>query len=189
LREDICHATLTKGDIQMTTRTTRGRVRAAAIALGGIAAIATTACAASTSATAATRQQPLAVTATAAGVPVVVDCAAHGQTRPGEYILACADGNASLAGLRWAAWGSSAAFADGTSSFNDCVPSCVAGHGHSFPVLVALWRPEPLPGHAGERYFTRLTIIYTGNRTYHAGGKLYHLPATTTDPLSPYGGA
>jgi hypothetical protein len=56
-------------------------------------------------------------------------------------------------------------------------------------VLVALWRPEPLPGHVGERYFTRLTIIYTGSRAYSAGGRLYQLPVTATDPLLAYGGA
>ena len=171
----------------MTTQTTR-RLRMAAIALSGVAPIAMTACAASTSATAA-GQQPMAVTAAAASNPVLVDCATHAQTRPGQYTLACADGNAYLGGLHWAAWGSSAAFAGGTSTFNDCVPSCVAGHGHSFPALVALWRPEPRPGHVGERYFTRLTVIYTGDRSYRAGGKLYHLPPTTTYPLSAYGGA
>ncbi|SRR5216683_4033259 len=172
----------------MTTQPTRGRIRAAAIALCGIAAIATAACAASAPDTAAARQQSMAVT-TAAGVPVVVDCAVHAQTRPGQYILACANGSAYLARLHWATWGSSAAFADGISTFNDCVPNCVAGHGHSFPVLVALWRAEPRPGHSGERYFTRLTIIYTGSHTYRAGGRLYHLPVTATDPLSAYGGA
>jgi hypothetical protein len=45
-------------------------------------------------------------------------------------------------------------------------------YGHRLPVLVALWRAEPLPGHAGQRYFTRLTIIYTGNRSYRAGGMI-----------------
>ena len=187
----------------MTTQPTRGRVRAAAIALCGIAVIATAACAAPAPATsvpaaaapvtlvpaaAAARQQPPAVS-TAGSVPVVVDCAVHAQTRPGQYILPCADGAAYLAGLNWVSWGSSAAFADGIGTFNDCVPACVGGHGHSFPVLVALWRPEPWPGHAGERYFTRLTIIYTGSRAYDAGGTLYHLPETATYPLSAYGGA
>ena len=37
--------------------------------------------------------------------------------------------------------------------------------------------------------FTRLTIIYTGSRTYHADGKLYQLPVTATDPLSADDGA
>ena len=65
----------------------------------------------------------------------------------------------------------------------------MAGHGHSFPVLVTLWRAEPRPGHPGQRYFTRLTLIYTGSRTYRADHILRHLPVTATDPLSAYGGA
>lgn len=173
----------------MTTQPTRGRIRAAALTLCGTAAIAIAACATAAPGTAAGQQKAAVTTVATASVPVLIDCAVHAQTRPGQYTLACANGGAYLAGLHWETWGSAAAFADGISTFNDCVPNCVAGHGHSFPVLVALWRTEPLPGHAGERYFTRLTIIYTGNRTYHAGGNLYHLPVTATDPLSPYGGA
>lgn len=172
----------------MTTQLTRGRARGAALALCGIAAIAVTACAAPAPDTAAAPRQVAAVTV-AAGVPVVVDCGGHAQTRPGGYVLPCVSGGVELTGLHWASWGSSAAFAGGIITINDCVPSCVGGHGHSFPVLVALWRAEPWPGHAGERYFTRMTIIYTGSTTYSAGGKLYHLSATDTDPLSPYGGA
>jgi len=164
----------------MSTQYSRGRARAA-LALCGIAAFAAAACAAPALNAAARSQQSAAVTSVpAAGLPVVVDCAMQAQTRPGQFVLACADGGASLSGLHWASWGSSAAFADGVSTFNDCVPTCVAGHGHSFPAL---------PGHAGQRYFTRMTIIYTGSRAYHAGGKLYHLPPTVTEPLSPAGGA
>jgi hypothetical protein len=178
----------------MTTQPIRGRTRAA-LALCGIAALAAAACAAPALNAAARSQQPATAATTtttavaAAGLPVVVDCSMHAQTRPGRFVLACADGGAYLAGLHWASWGSSAAFADGVSIFNDCVPTCAAGHGHSFPVLVALWGAEPRPGHTGERYFTRMTIIYTGSRAYHAGGKLYHLPPTVTEPLSPAGGA
>jgi hypothetical protein len=174
----------------MTTHPARSRVKTAALALCVVVAIATAACAASAPTAAAGPSRPATVTvATTASVPVVVNCAMKAQTRPRQYILACADGNAYLDGLNWAAWGSSAAFAGGVSTFNDCVPYCVSGHFHSFPALVALWRAEPRPGHAGERYFTRLTIIYTGNRTYSAGGKRYQLPATETYPLSAYGGA
>ena len=173
----------------MSTQYSRGRARAA-LALCGIAAFAAAACAApALNAAARSQRSATATTGPAAGVPVVVDCAMRAQTRPGQFVLACADGGASLSGLHWASWGSSAAFADGVSTFNDCVPTCVAGHGHSFPALVALWGAQPRPGHAGERYFTRMTIIYTGSRAYHAGGKLYHLPPTVTEPLSPAGGA
>jgi hypothetical protein len=64
----------------------------------------------------------------------------------------------------------------------------VGGHGHSFPVLVRLWRAEPLPGHPGKRYFTRLTMVDTGSRTYTVNGKVYTIPLTTTDDLSSSGG-
>jgi hypothetical protein len=172
----------------MSTAPIRGRARSAAVTLCGVAAIATAACAAPASATASAVRAPAAAGA-ATGVPVVVDCAAQPRTRPGQYTLACGDGNASLTGLHWDSWGATAAFAEGTSTFNDCAPSCVAGHGHSFPGLITLWRAEPLPGHHGQRYFTRLTLIYTGNRSYHADGKQYQLPQTVTYPLSQYGGA
>lgn len=169
----------------MRTQPARSRVKAAVLALCGIAAIATTVGLASTAgATAAQPQRP----GTASGVPVVVNCAMHAQTQPGQYILACADGNAYVAGLHWAAWGSSAAFATGSEAFNDCIPNCLAGHFLSFPVLVAAWRAEPWPGHAGVRYFTQMTLIYTGSLSYTVDGKVYHLPSTTTFPLSAYGG-
>jgi hypothetical protein len=113
----------------------------------------------------------------------------HPQVHPRQYILACGDANAYLTGLHWAAWGSASAFVAGVSTFNDCTPTCKAGHFLKFPMLAALWRAEPLPGHLGQRYFTRLTIIYTGNRAYRERGKLYHLRATVTYPLSAFGGA
>jgi hypothetical protein len=168
-------------------RLTRTRVKGAALALCGIAAIAA-AVAASVPAVAA-RQSPPAAGAAATGVPVVIDCAGQLQVRPGQYILACGDGGARLIGLRWAAWGSSSAFVAGIFDLNDCTPTCKTGHFLRFPMLAALWRAEALPGHAGQRYFTRLTVIYTGKRAYRARGALHHLPATATYPLSQSGGA
>jgi hypothetical protein len=175
----------------MTTQPTRSRVKSAALTLCGIAAVAAAVGTASVPAAAAGRPQPpLGTAAAAAHGTVVINCARHAQTRPGRYILTCADANSYLARLRWAAWRPSRAFGDGVSTFNDCVPDCAAGDFHSFRALVALWRaePRPGPGHAGERYFSRLTIIYTGRRGYRAGGKRYHLPLTVTEPLSPAGG-
>jgi hypothetical protein len=172
----------------MTSHPRRGIPRAAIAALCGLAAIAATACAAGSPAAAAGRTQQQAGLAPF-GLPVVISCARQAQTRPGRYTLACADGNAYLSGLHWAAWGGASAFATGTDSFNVCIPTCTAGHLHSFPVLAALWRAEPLPGHPGEHYFTRLTVIDTGSLAYRAGGTTHHLPATVTYPLAPAGGA
>ena len=172
----------------MTTRLARTRLKASALALCGIAAIGVAVSATSAPAVAAGRSQPAAVTASAS-VPVVVNCARHGQVRPRDYILPCADQDSVLTGLTWAAWGSSSAFAAaGINTFDDCIPSCAAGHYHSFAVLAALWRAEPWPGHPAYRYFTRLTLIYTGPRSYRAGGGLHLIPVTVTYPLSSTGG-
>ncbi len=162
------------------------RVKTAVAGLCGIVAIGVTVGLASTAGAAS--DQPH-LPSTTASAPVVVNCSMHGQTRPGTYILACGDGNAYVSKLRWASWGSSAAFATGSYVINTCTPSCAAGHYVSFPVLAALWRTEPWPGHAGQRYFSRLTIILTGSNAYKAGGKTYHVPATQTFPLSALGGA
>ena len=181
----------------MTTHFTRSRVKAAAMTLCGVAAIATAVCAcaaavpaaAAPSAAAGQSDSATVTVATTTSGSVVVNCAMKAQTRPGQFILACADGGAYLQGLSWAAWGSSSAFGSGTYVLNDCVPYCADGHFHSFPVLVALWGAEPRPSHAGQMYFTHLTIIFTGSHSYRADGKLYQLPATGSYPLSASGGA
>jgi hypothetical protein len=168
----------------MTPSPARSLRKAAALVLCGIAAIATAACGAAASAASLGEQG--AVTTTA--VPVVVSCGMKTQVRPGSYTLACADGNVYVKALNWTAWGSSSALASGTYAFNDCTPNCLSGHGHLLPALVVLWGVQALPGHAGVRYFTEMTVIFTGNRSYTAGGKVYKEPQTTTVPLSQYGG-
>jgi len=176
--------------MSMSTMHGRSLVRTAILAT--CAAAVTAAAAGTALASAATSRAPRSHTTAAvaaSGLPVVINCVMHPQTRPASYVLACADGNSYVAKMSWASWESSAAFGSGTDTFNDCVPSCVAGHFHSFPALVALWRVEALPGHPGDRYFTRLTIIYTGSRSYMAGGHEHELPQTVTYPLSAGGGA
>jgi len=164
----------------LTTGSTLGK--AAALALGGIAVIATAACGAAASAATQGPQQSVAP-------PVVVNCAMKTQVRPGTITLACADGNVYLSGLNWSAWGSSSALASGHYAFNDCTPNCLSGHGHALPGLVVLWGVKPLPGHAEVRYFTEVTVIFTGNRSYTAGGKKVTESQTLTVPLSNFGGA
>jgi len=95
---------------------------------------------------------------------VVVNCLFKPQTRPSWFILTCADAGDSLTSLHWVSWGSGAAFATGIERINDCTPDCAAGKFINYPVLVNLWRPEPLPGHSGTLYFSRVTRVYTANR-------------------------
>jgi len=172
----------------MRSKPDRIRVKAAALVLCGIAAIAI-AIAVAVPALAAGRARPASGTAAPVSVPVVITCALQPQVRPSRYVLACGDAGALIIRLNWASWGSSAAFAAGVYSLNSCNPTCMARHFVNFPMLAALWRAAPWPGHAGRRYFSRLTLIFTGNRAYRSQGKLLRLPPTLTFPLSASGGA
>ncbi len=54
-----------------------------------------------------------------------------------------------------------------------------------YPAVVTLWRSEPVPGHPGEPYFTRITVRYTGPRppAYTSNGQLVQHPAEWTQSL------
>ena len=130
--------------------------------------------------TAAARSAPLA-----SGAAVVVNCLNKSQVRPASFVLTCADAGDVLTGMQWVNWASEA-FATGTEKINNCMPSCALGKFISYPVLVTLWRPEPLPNHPGMLYFSRVTRIYTGKRPplydcHGAGTPPCHPVTATTD--------
>jgi hypothetical protein len=105
---------------------------------------------------------------------VVVNCHGHGQVRPATFEnFGCMPSQELLAGLSWTSW-RSAAFGHGSLEVNNCTPSCAQGRFIKYPVLTVLYRAEPRPQHAGQRYFSRLTWIYTGKRP------TAHAPATVT---------
>jgi len=116
---------------------------------------------------------------------VVVDCIGQQQTRPSSFILTCADANDALSGLRWVNWAASQAFGTGTEVVNTCTPDCADGKLVSYPALIALWRPEPLPGYPGIRYFTRITRIYPAARPplFYCQGTRTCYPQTSTSDL------
>lgn len=167
----------------MTIRLTR--IRTVVVALCATAAIATVAAGTATAATGHPARHPATASAS---VPVVINCAMKHQVKPTSYILACADAGALIFKMQWATWGGQAAFGSGIFSFRVCVPNCAQGKTVTFPILAALWRVKPLPGHRSVRYFTRMTMIFTGNRSYKAGGKTFHEPQTRTVLLSASGG-
>jgi len=108
---------------------------------------------------------------------VVFDCPGQqALVRPKSFILTCADGNAYFSKLSWTSWTPGLASAKGTLVLNDCTPYCAAGHFHSYPAIVVLWGSTAVPGHPGERCYTKLTEILTGPRPPHA-------PMTQTFPL------
>ncbi len=152
--------------------------------------LAVAACAsASSRATTSARSQPASPASSSAlassPAPVLIDCLLKQQSRPSSFILTCADANDVLADLHWVSWGSTAAFATAVEQVNDCTPDCASGTFLDYPALVALWRPESLPGHPGLRYFTRVTRIYTANRPplYYCSGTQTCYPQTSTTGL------
>ena len=97
---------------------------------------------------------------------VMVNCAGQGQIRPGGYDIGCT-ANEMLATLHWQTW-SGTAYGNGVLKVDDCTPTCAQGKYIKYPVLTVLWRPKAWAGHAGHRYFTRVTWIFTGKRPGNA---------------------
>jgi hypothetical protein len=67
---------------------------------------------------------------------VIWECGLAAVSRPRELTVACADGNTTLAELRWKQWGFQNATATGVEGANLCEPSCNVGHWVHFPVRV-----------------------------------------------------
>jgi hypothetical protein len=81
--------------------------------------------------------------ATTIGLP---DCLGKPRARPASVVLACADGNFSVAKLTWTGWGQAFAAGRGTGSLNDCKPNCAAGHFHRYPVILLATGRQPCHG-------------------------------------------
>lgn len=101
--------------------------------------------------------------------PVLVDCLWHAKVRPSRFILACGDGNSRLASLHWYSWGWKSARATGVNVVNDCKPYCAVGKFHRYGVYVKLDRPRPWKKHPQVQHYTRITLIYPGDRPDHFG--------------------
>jgi hypothetical protein len=107
-----------------------------------------------------------------AGPTTLPDCLGRPQVRPAEVILACGDGNASVSGLRWKGWGSSFAAATGVASINDCSPTCVAGHDHSYPVvLIVSGRETCSPG--GQIAYRKVTLAFLDSKPHVSGSQTF----------------
>lgn len=113
------------------------------------------------------------------------DCRGHGQVKPVTYILTCADAGSVLDHLVWRKWTAQQAVAAGVHELNNAIPNLAEGKFIDYPAVVTLWRSEPVPGHPGERHFTRITVRYTGPRppAYTSNGQLVHHPAEWTQSL------
>jgi len=85
---------------------------------------------------------------------VYANCAAP-SFEPKVIILACADGGAVLQDIVWTSWTSTRATGVATYVYNDCSPSCVAGHSHSVPDT-HLTLTDPVRAAGGRLVWSRL---------------------------------
>jgi hypothetical protein len=74
---------------------------------------------------------------------------------PTAITVTCADGGWSLTDLRWTSWTSASATGSGTLVYNDCKPSCAAGHFHRVPGTVVVLS-DPHPAASGQLVWTRM---------------------------------
>lgn len=95
---------------------------------------------------------------------MVADCAKAPDTlrlRPGDIVIACADGGLGVEKLTWTRWGTITATGHGELYENLCQPNCAEGKFGTYPVLVRLSRVKTSPRGA---YFSELTVTWEGRR-------------------------
>jgi hypothetical protein len=96
---------------------------------------------------------------------------------PTAIRVACADGGWNLTDLTWTSWTSASATGTGTLIYNDCEPSCVAGHFHQVHgTLVVLTDPQPTS--SGQLVWTQMreTPWIPGYATGPMHGEPFPLP-------------
>ena len=71
-------------------------------------------------------------------MPRVLPCLGLPQVRPANYLMSCADANASWRKVKWVNWGAQTAVGTGDLYQNDCQPNCVSGHFRTYLAKVVL---------------------------------------------------
>ncbi len=87
----------------------------------------------------------------------VVNCVTFEQ-KPVELVLYCADAGQILNDISWSNWTSTEAIGEGTSTANDCEPTCVEGNDVVSTVEIKL--TAPITGKSGKSVFSKVEIQY-----------------------------
>jgi hypothetical protein len=96
----------------------------------------------------------------APAVMALPDCLGKPATKPASVTLACADANFTAGKLTWTGWGNTFAAAMGSASVNDCTPSCVAGHFHTYKIVLIASGVQQCP--SGQRAYATITYAWVG---------------------------
>jgi len=108
------------------------------------------------------------------GSMALPDCQGKPLVQPERVTLTCADGNFSIENMRWTGWGESFAAGMGAGKINDCEPSCVGGHFHTYPMLLIATGRQTCPN--GQPAYEKVTYAFVGRSAFPPNA-----PATT-DP-------
>jgi hypothetical protein len=112
-----------------------------------------------------------AVAVAAAPRTYAINCTRE-QYKPRTIILTCGDAGIWLGKLKWSHWSRTKAVGSGTFTWNNCQPTCAAGHNLSRPVNVTLSGPKRCPGRAHEAFGR-------GAFTFPDGGPPFRFRRTT----------
>jgi hypothetical protein len=87
----------------------------------------------------------------------VVNCVTF-EEKPVELVLYCADAGQILNEITWSSWTPTEAIGAGTSTANDCEPSCAEGKDVISAVEIKL--TKPVTSESGKRVFSNIEIQY-----------------------------
>jgi hypothetical protein len=87
----------------------------------------------------------------------VVNCVTF-EEKPVELVLYCADAGQILNEITWSSWTPTQATGAGTSTANDCEPSCAEGN--DVISLVEIKLTKPMTSESGKRVFSNIEIQY-----------------------------
>jgi hypothetical protein len=87
----------------------------------------------------------------------VVNCVTF-EEKPVELVLYCADAGQILNEITWSSWTPTEAIGAGTSTANDCEPSCAEGKDAISAVEIKL--TKPMTSESGKRVFSKIEIQY-----------------------------
>ena len=133
--------------------------RARSLFAAGVIAVAGTATTAVLVAVPASAK-PAAPASASSSQTVLVNCN-NGVVKPKLFEPGCMASQEFFSKLSWTNWASNA-FGSGTFDINSCDPSCANGKLQKLPVLVVAWKAQAWPNHSGKKFFSRLTVIFTG---------------------------
>ena len=105
-----------------------------------------------------------------------VNCVSFEQ-KPVELVLYCADAGQILNEISWSSWTATEALGTGTSTANDCEPSCAEGNDVVSAVEIKLF--QPITSESGKRVFSQIEIQYDKVQPSGVMDEVLDLPTNT----------